>query len=654
MKCALIGNPNSGKTTLFNQLTGSNAKVGNWAGVTVEKKEGSIIYENNEIEIVDLPGIYSLSPFSEEEKVARNFLLGDDFDVIINIIDVSNLERNLYLTTQLLELGKPLILALNMIDSHKYNGGHINILELEKRLNLKCVGICASKNIGINALLSETLHINKVNKFNEKTVIINSEISDLILDIRNILSKNNIEKPLFCSIKYLDGDEEYTKKFASIDFSGILSQTNKEFDIIIAEQRYKFIEETLIGIYSHSKTVFEETLSDKIDKVVTHKYFGIPIFFFVMFLVFSITFGKLGTFFQNSVSNIMTGVLPVYAEYFLTHLGVSFTLKSLIINGIINGVGMLFTFLPQILMIFLFLSFLEDIGYMSRATFLMDNLLRKIGLSGKAFVPMLMGFGCSVPAILATRTLESKRDRNLCIILTPFMSCGARLPVYVFFASYFFKENATIAIFCIYILGILVAILSGLILKSSVFMGESSSYIMELSPYRLPVLKNVYLNISDRAKEFIERAFTLLLISSIIIWFLQSFDKSLKFVTDNSQSIFCDIGKLIAPIFTPLGFGNWQASVSLLTGFIAKESIISTMEILFNSNNISLTSFFTTPQAISFVVFVSLYTPCIVAVTTIRKEMESLSLTLFAITYHTLTAYIVSFIIYNISIFVMR
>lgn len=656
MRIALIGNPNSGKTTLFNILTGSRAKVGNWAGVTVEKKEGSFTYNNENIGITDLPGIYSLTAFSEDELVARDYLFTSDYDLILNIIDVTNLERNLYLTTQLLELGVPVVLAINMMDSLDSQGGSLDVATLSKRFDVPMVAISAGKSVGIDELKKVTFETYEDREFvAPRTVLDDPKLNEPINKLTNMLVDDNFERPLFTAIKYLDNDKKIVETLDKISpsYEKVVDRSKNEYDVIIADNRYRYIESALKNIYTHANIEHEESISDKIDKVVLNKYLGIPLFFLVMFGVFSITFGEVGGFLLGLTEEFVDVYLTGFVSSILQSLNAGELATSLLLDGVIPGVGMMLTFLPQILLLFLFLTILEDVGYMSRATFLMDHFLRKIGLSGKAFVPMVMGFGCSVPAIMATRTLENKRDRRLAIILTPFMSCGARLPVYVVFVNVFFSSHQNLVIFSLYILGIIVAIISGLLLKNTVLKGDDSSYIMEIAPYRAPVFRNVALSLWDKAKGYVQRAGTLLLAASIIIWFLQSFDSSMQLVNDNTNSIFADIGRFIAPIFAPLGFGTWEASVSLLTGLIAKEAVVSTLGILYAGEGLSLASsisaHFTPLTAISYMTFTLLYTPCIVAMATTKKEMMSNKWTAFAIGYQTLTAYVVTFIVYNIA-----
>ncbi len=643
MKIVLVGNPNCGKTTLFNVLTDSRAKVGNWSGVTVEKKEGYFTYKNQNIEVIDLPGIYSLCAYTEDEQVTKDFLLNGEYDIIINVVDTTNLERNLYLTTLLQELGTPMIVALNMVDLFEAKGGQLEVSTLQQRLGLNCQPISSSKNIGIDELIDKTIKTSNIS-FTPKTVLNNSPIASLIYVLAKKLKLENVDKPLFTAINYLDNG---INKNLHIDFSDILSTESNDFDIIIAEYRYRFIETTLSDIYKTIEPI-EESLSENIDKIVTNKYLGIPLFLMVMYFVFNLTFGTVGLFLQSKISILVEQIMPIIVINILTKCSASDLTISLFANGILPGLGMILTFLPQILIMFLFITFLEDVGYMSRATYLMDHFFRKIGLSGKAFIPMIMGFGCSVPAIMATRTLENKRDRRLAVILTPFISCGARLPIYIVFTSVFFKDTSTFVIFSIYLLGVLVAFLSGLLFKNTILKDDSTTYIMELSPYRLPVFKNVILSLWEKVESYVKKAFTLLLASSIIVWFLQSFDFSFQVVTNNSQSIFGQLGSFISPIFSPLGFETWEASSSLLTGFLAKELVVQTLQILYSSNNTSIIENFTLSQAISFMVFSSLYMPCVVAFATIKQEMQSLKWSLFAVSYQTLCAYTVSLIIYNV------
>ncbi len=649
MRIALIGNPNSGKTTLFNRLTGSNAKVSNWAGVTVEKKVGTFLYNDTEIEVVDLPGIYSLSQTSEDEVVAINYLLSNDYDLILNILDATNLVRNLYLTTQLQELSKPMIIAVNMMDSLISKGGSLDFETLQKRLNIPLTCISASKNQGIDILIDKIYNFNLKQNHSPTTVLRYSEIYELIETVSALLQKNNVSNPLFCAIKILDNDKQvFNNLNSSIDFSNIVSTHSKDFDIIITSSRYEYIEQALDGIYTPININMTETLSDKIDKIVMHKYLGIPLFLLTMFLMFSLTFSHLGVFFQTLTNNFINGTFTTLVSNFLISINASTFTTSLILDGIIAGLGMVTSFLIQVLIIFLFLTILEDIGYMSRATYLFDNFLKRIGLSGKAFIPLIMGFGCSVPAVMSTRTLDNKRDRIMTIIMTPFMSCSARLPVYIVFTGLFFKNYANIVVFLIYLLGILVAILSGLLLKNTVLKGEVSSYIMEIAPYRLPTFKSVSLSLLDKTNEFIARAFLILLPSSVIIWFLQTFDFTFTPVTNNIDSMLGHIGVLIAPLFIPLGFGTWEATVSLLSGFIAKEAVISTISILYKNSSTSILQNFSRASALSYIVFVSLYIPCIATVNTIYNEIKSLKWTIFSIIYQTSIAYIVSFVIYRL------
>lgn len=676
LKVALVGNPNSGKTTLFNALTKAKAHVGNWPGVTVERKEGVVKHDGEDIMVIDLPGIYSLSPYSQEEVLTRNYIYEEVPDVILNIVDATNIERNLYLTSQLLELGKKVVVALNMIDVINQNGEHVNVDKLAKDLGCVVVPISAAKGEGIDELLNDIKnHDNLV--VPESIISKNESLFDgtkkITKAVNQILKIANSEKVVyFDAIKMLEEDkvtEQYintvidSSKVNKIkEFVESTKAMGTEWDITIADVRYKSLEYIIDDTFTDRVDRTTDTVSDKIDKVLTNRVLAIPIFLGAMYLVFSVTFGAFGSFFLDSADYFVNDVLVNYFDSLLVNVGASPLAISLVTEGIIPGVGMILTFLPQIILLFTFLTILEDSGYMSRAAFIMDNILRRFGLSGKAFVPMLMGFGCSVPAIMATRTLENERDRRMAIILTPFMSCGARLPVYVVFAGIFFPENMTAVVFSLYILGILVAIGSGILLKSTVLKGGDATFIMEMPPYRMPVPRNVIINVWEKVKGYVYKAGTILLAASIVIWVLQNFNTSFQLVTDSENSILGAIGKTIAPIFTPLGFGEWRAAVSLLTGLIAKEAVVSTLSILYSgvdsievSNGLAsaLRENFTPLSAYAYMAFVLLYMPCVVAFATIKREMASWKWTLFTITYQTAVAYIVALVIYQVgSLFV--
>lgn len=577
----LIGNPNCGKTTLFNRLTGSHQFVGNWSGVTVEKKSGKLQNHKKEsIEIIDLPGIYSLSPYSPEEIVAKNCLVHDKPSLVINIIDATNLERNLYLTTQILELNIPTIIALNMYDIIEKNGSVIDINELSKQLNTVVIPISANKGKGI------------------------SELTNTIIS----LAKSK-DTPHF--------DKEFS--------------TPKE--------RYSYINYILKSVTQHTS---RSKLSDKTDRIFTNKYFALPLFLGIIFLIFSVTFGKFGTFLRDNAQWFITDFLGEKLQLLLTLTDTSDWAKSLVLDGIVNGLGSVISFLPQIALLFTALSLLEDSGYMSRTAFILDKPLRKIGLSGKAFMPLLMGFGCTVPSILSTRTLENQRDKRLTILIAPFMSCSAKMPVYLLFISYFFPSCGALIIFLLYAIGIGMAVFTASIFKLKIC--NKDTFILELPPYRIPSPKSLVMHIWIRIKDFLVRAGTILFGATILIWFLKSFDTSLQYVSaENSMlSVF---GKLISPIFSICGFDDWRASVSLVIGITAKESVASTLGVLFSNANI-LTAF-TPLSAFSFLVFVLLYPPCVATLSAIYKETHSIKHTAFCVVYQTFVAWILSALIFQ-------
>ncbi|ACQ52596.1 ferrous iron transport protein B [Clostridium botulinum] len=578
---ALLGNPNVGKTSLFNQLTGSNQYVGNWAGVTVEKKEGFV---NNSIKIVDLPGIYAMDTFSNEEKVSKNFLINGNVDVIIDIVDASNLDRNLYLTTQLKQFNKPIILLLNMIDVAENKGIKINYDILSKELNVKVIPIIASKGIGIDKLI-ETL-----------------------------------ENKTFLNYK---DDNDY----------------NFESE----RDAYKFIG----NIIEKAVTLeYKKTISntDKIDKIVLNPVLAYPLFLGILYIIFKFTFNWVGTPLADYIDTLLNDSLIPYLGTLLESTAPWF--KSLLLDGIVAGVGSVIVFLPVILTLFLGISFLEDSGYMARAAFIMDKLMRKMGLSGKAFIPMVVGFGCSVPGIMSARTLESERDRKLTALLVPLMSCNARLPVYALFASVFFSGHETSIVFSLYILGILLAFIIGLLFKNTLFKKDEEPFIIELPEYKMPEFKNLMLHTWDKGKGFLKKAGTIIFSISVIVWLLSNFNFS--GMVDINESFLASLGRVLSPIFKPLGFSGWQTSVSLLTGLMAKEVIVGTMGVIYGGDlKVTLLNHFTPLSAYSFLVFVLLYTPCVSVVATMRKEYGS-RMALFSVTYQIILAWIISFLIYNV------
>ncbi len=660
---ALAGNQNSGKTTLFNKLTGSNQHVGNFPGVTIEKKEG-LIKKLKDASIVDLPGIYSLSPYTMEEVVTRDFILKEKPDLLINIVDATNIERNLYLTLQLMELSIPMVIALNMMDEVIASGNSVDVLRLSNDLGVPVVPISASKNQGISELLDVIMKTAIEKKQPKKLDFCTGEVHKAIHAISHLIDDQARDSgyPLrFAATKLVEGDEQTIRELNITDnqkhiISHVVEDMEKSLntdrEAALADMRYNYIESLCAASVIKHQETHEQIRSEKIDRILTHKYFGIPIFFGIMFLVFWITFGAIGAPLQGLLEEIIAFATDAVSNI-MTRADVSSGLHSLVIDGIFAGVGSVLSFLPLIVILFLFLSLLEDSGYMARVAFVMDKALRKIGLSGRSFVPMLIGFGCSVPAIMATRTLASERDRKMTIVLTPFMSCSAKLPIYGMITMAFFPDNAAVVMIALYALGIVVAVISGLILNNTVFKGDPVPFVMELPAYRVPTLKSVLIHMSEKAKDFIRRAFTVIFIGTIIIWFLQSFDWSFNMVDDSSVSILSSVGSLIAPIFKPLGFNDWRASTALITGLAAKEAVVSTLTVLTGSItdaqlSVVLSAMFTPLSAFAFLVFTLLYMPCIAAFAATKKELGSLKYAILTALYQTITAYAAAMIIYQL------
>ncbi len=662
IKVALAGNPNCGKTTLFNRLTGSSQSVGNWPGVTVEKKEGMVREED--IAIVDLPGIYSLSPYTDEEIVARDFILDGHPDVILDIVDVTNLERNLYLTTQLMLLGYPIVVALNMMDVLEKKGEHIDCKALQERLGIPIVPISASKGLGIRRLMdcihkaAETGRPPNINIF---TGPVKSALEDIQKVIASPCSKGNVPTP-FAAVKLLEGDPLMEQRISLrrdqlsriSDWSEkVTIQWGMDCEMAVADQRYRMLCDLCSQVII-KRPVTQVALSERIDRVVTSTYLAFPIFLLVLFSVFGITFGPIGSWMQDTVASWI-GIFTQQVQQFLEGWGAAPWSLGLVCDGILGGVGAVVSFFPQILLLFFLLSLLEDSGYMARAAFLMDGPLRKIGLTGRAFVPMLMGFGCTVPAALSTRTLENIRDRRTILLILPFLSCSARMPVYLLFASAFFQRGKVFLIFSLYLLGLLVAILSALGLKRTMGKGKESPFMMEMPPYHLPTLRGIGIHLWDKIKDFAVRAGTVLLGATVIIWFLKSFTPALSFTNDSSQSLLAAIGGTIAPFLSPLGFGDWRSAVALLTGLMAKESVVSTLGVLYGTVGESgasllpiIQSAYSPLSALSFLVFVLLYLPCVAAFSAVMKEMRSLKWTLGAAFYQLGTAWLISFLVYQV------
>lgn len=668
LNVALIGNPNSGKTTLFNQLTGSRQYVGNWPGVTVEKKEGKLSYKNEEIKIIDLPGIYSLSPYSSEEIVTRNCLLYDDVDLIINIIDSTNIERNLYLTTQVMELGKPIVVVLNMIDILEKKGDKIDYHLLSKLLSVAVIPMSANKHDKIENLMDSCLDIisqKTSSKIQDVQNIYAPEIDSILNNIEEILKNSNNKfkvSPRWLAVKLFSEDHDILKnvhltedELSKINFykNSVSPSKNTDRQMIISECRYDYICSVCKKCVHKNLKNDKLSITDKIDKIVTNKFLALPIFLAIMMLIFYITFGPVGNYFKSWAEFLINDIIGNSIEKLLVSLNASTWAKSLMLDGVVKGVGSVISFFPQIMILFTLLSVLEDSGYMARAAFITDKMLRKIGLSGKAFVPLLMGFGCSVPAVLGTRILEHDKDKKLTILMIPFMSCSAKMPVYSMFISAFFPSHQPIIIFSIYLLGILVAIFTAFLFKNTILKGKEAPFIMELPEYKLPTLKNLSLHVWERLKDFLVKAGTVLVGATIVIWFLQSFNFSLHTVQDSSDSILAYLGAKIAPIFTLCGFNDWKASVALISGIIAKESVVSTSAILYNNEasiglHHALSQHFSMLSAYSFMVFVLLYTPCVAALSAIRKEMKSVKWTTISILYQLITAWFVSALVFQI------
>ncbi|MBP0979195.1 MAG: ferrous iron transport protein B [Oscillospiraceae bacterium] len=655
---ALVGNPNCGKTTLFNELTGSNQYVGNWSGVTVEKKIGKIKNTKSNINLVDLPGIYSLSPYSLEEIIARDFIINENPDLIINIVDGTNIERNLYLTIQLLELGVPVVVAINMMDDVESRGDKINFAGLIKDLGVSIVPIVARKNQNLDKLIEtcECILKNKKNldfnykiKYDENTM---QTIDNIYLIINKYIKTKNY---LFFVTKLIEGDSQLEKKLgiSNEDKNKInnlinIYQNSYEYgdrETIIADTRYKFITNIVSKNIKKNETRSRLTLSDKIDMFVTNRFLAIPIFLIVISFVFWLTFGRFGSTLKDFVVVFFNKFIILPTEDLLVLNKTPHWTHSLLIDAVIKGVGAVLEFLPQIMILFLFLSILEDTGYMARAAFIMDRFLNKLGLNGKSFIPMLMGFGCTTPAVMAARTMENEKDKKLTILLIPFMSCGAKLTVYMFLANTFFKESQGLVIFSLYFIGLFVAIVLGVILKNTLFKDNVSNFIMELPPYRWPTAKTVLLHVWEKCKSFLIKAGTIIFSMCILIWILQNFDFSFNYVANNQKSMLGYIGRFIAPIFRPLGFGQWEACVSLVAGLIAKESVISTMNILYNQN---LLTAFSPAQAFSFMVFILLYMPCVSAFVSMKKELGNWKWAIGAAILEMSIAYFVSMIAYNL------
>lgn len=661
---ALAGNQNCGKTTLFNQLTGANQHVGNFPGVTVDRKSG-VIRGHEDTLVTDLPGIYSLSPYTSEEIVSRQFILEEKPTGIINIVDATNIERNLYLTMQLMELDVPMVLALNMMDEMRGNGGTVDINEMEALLGIPVVPISAAKNEGIEELASHALHVAKYQECRGRKDFCDESdhggaVHRCLHGIMHLIEDHAIQAGIpvrFAATKLVEGDSGILEalKLSQNEqemLEHIICQMEEERGLdraaAIADMRFSFIQHLTEACVVKPHESKERERSRKIDQILTGKYTAIPSFIGIMALVFWLTFNVIGAWLQGLLEQFI-GWLTELADAGMTAWNVNDALHSLIINGIFNGVGSVLSFLPIIVTLFFFLSLLEDTGYMARVAFVMDKLLRKIGLSGRSIVPLLIGFGCSVPGVMASRTLPSERDRKMTIMLIPFMSCTAKLPIYGFFTAAFFPKYSGLIMVALYFGGIAVGILVAMIAKNSIFKGDAVPFVMELPNYRMPGAKNVLQLLWDKAKDFLQRAFTVIFLATIIVWFLTTFSPHLNMVTESKDSILAGIAGVIAPVFAPLGFGDWRISTALITGFIAKESVVSTLSILFGSTA-ALTSLISTKAAAALLVFCLLYTPCVAAIASIRRELGQ-KWAIGVVILQCAIAWICAFLVYHVLMF---
>ena len=658
---ALAGNQNCGKTTLFNQLTGSNQHVGNFPGVTVDQKVGQM-KSQPDCSVVDLPGIYSLRPYTNEEIVTRDFLLNEKPDGIINIVDATNIERNLYLTLQLMEMRIPMVLALNMMDEVRNNGGTINVEKMSEALGIPVVPISAAKNEGIEELVQAAVRVAKEKQLAKvvdfcKQGPVHRCIHSVCHQIEDHAEKADLSVRFSCS-KLIENDTRIVdmlqlsqNELELVEHSIIEMEAEAGMDrnAALAGMRYDFIESVCADTVIKCEESKEHIRSVKIDSILTHKYFAIPIFILVMFLVFFLTFNVFGEVLSDLLSMLIDDITAL-VDKGLTAYGINPVVHSLVIDGIFAGVGSVLSFLPIIVVLFFFLSILEDTGYMARIAFVMDKLLRKIGLSGRSIVPLLVGFGCTVPAVMASRTLSSERDRRMTIMLTPFMSCSAKIPIYAVFAAAFFPHYAALVMIGMYLTGIIIGIIVALIFDRTVFRGKPIPFVMELPNYRFPSAKSVLLLMWDKAKDFLQRAFTIIFLATVIIWFLQSFDSRLNVVTDSADSILAAIGHLLAPVFAPLGFDDWRIPTALITGFTAKEAVISTLGVLMGTSTAALGpalhTLFTPVSAISFLVFTLLYTPCVAAIAAVKRELESGWLALGVVILQCVVAWLAAFGVY--------
>ncbi len=662
MIIALLGNPNAGKTTLFNALTGSNQHVGNFPGVTVEKKEGQI-KGAPDFTLVDLPGIYSLSPYTAEEVVTRDFLLDQHPSAVINIVDATNIERNLYLTVQLMELGMPVVVALNMMDEVRANGDSIDVRVLSKGLGLRVVPISASKAEGVDALLEQVRALAEQGDRSKALDLCTGEVHKAIHSVAHIIEDHAQAAGLpmrYAATKVVEGDEptlaqlqlhEAEKDIIHHIVEDMEKNLGTDREAALADMRYAFIEELCFKAVHRSGHSKEQERSERIDRVLTHKVWAIPIFLAVMVAVFVLTFGVIGAALSDWFSMGIDGLTGLLDQG-LTALHINQAIHSLLIEGVCAGVGSVLSFLPTIVVLFFFLSILEDSGSMARVAFVMDKLLRKIGLSGRSFVPMLIGFGCSVPAVMATRTLASERDRRMTILLIPFMSCSAKLPIYSLITAAFFPRHAGLVMSGLYVLGIVCGILYGLLLKKLFFKGKPVPFVMELPAYRFPSPKTVLLHCWEKAKDFLVKAFTIIFMASIVIWILQSFDLRLMMVSNSADSMLADIGRLLAPVFAPLGFGDWISATALVTGLTAKEAVVSTLAVLVSGGDVAalpsiLASLYTPLEGLAFVCFTLLYMPCVATMAAVRREVGAGRALVYMLT-QTAVAWVVGCLVFQV------
>ncbi|MCE5284936.1 MAG: ferrous iron transport protein B [Pelosinus sp.] len=663
---ALIGNQNSGKSTLFNYLTGGSQHVGNFLGVTVEKKTSALI-ARKDINLVDLPGIYSLSPYSSEEVVTLNMLLREKPNAIINVIDATNIERSLYLSLQLMELNLPMIIALNMMDELLCSGSFIDTLKIEEKLGIPVVPISVNKGEGVEELVLRTIDIAQKHSLPKRLDFCSGEVHCAIHSVAHLIEPKVRAKGLplrFSATKLVEGDTALIEELSlTANEQHIISHVVDEMEKILgldheaalADMRYSYIEQLCKETVHKQGETIAQTRSVLIDRCLTHKYFAMPIFLLIMFMIFWLTFDVIGGTLRKILDDGIAAVIH-YTDSFLTVVGVSAPIHSLIIDGALTGMGSVLSFVPIIIVLYFFLSLLEDTGYMSRTAFVMDKLLRKIGLSGSSFVPMLIGFGCSVPAILSTRTLPSKRDKKMTILLTPFISCSAKLPIYGMFIAAFFQEYQSLVMMVLYATGIFMAVFTGYLLKTFVYTGNPVPFVMELPAYRLPTAKGISLHVWDKARNYVQKVFTVIFAASIIIWLLQNFDLRFNMVKNPNESMLAAIGAIVAPVFAPLGFGDWRAATALVAGLTGKESVISTLAVLAGGTGegesiaLTLTQVFTPLTAFAFLIFTLLYIPCVAALNVMRYELESIRQVCLMMLYQLVVAWIMAFMVYRIGL----